>query len=108
MDFYQANLDAIKTRSDIYYHLLRSQPTQRKLKIKDKPEEADKVLKTLKKHENNGAIVIFGFGEGCLAEKALDVMGKGFALVIYEYNIPQFNRVLHMKDFSHLNIGGLY
>ena len=102
MDFYQANLDAIKIRSEIYYDLLKSQPTQRKLKIKDKPEEADKVLDTLKKHDNTGVIVIFGFGEGHLAEKALDVMGKGFALVIYEYNIPQFNRVLHNHDFSKL------
>lgn len=102
MDFYQANLDAIKARSQVYHDLLVSQPIQRQLKIKDSPEEADKVINTLKRHENSGAVVIMGFGEGFLAEKVLDVLGKGFALVIYEFDIPQFNRVLHMRDFSKL------
>jgi hypothetical protein len=102
LDFYEANLDAIKQRSEAYFNLLKSQPTQRKLKIVDNPQTTDKTIETLKQHENEGIVVVLGFGEGDLAMKILDVLGKGFALVIYEFNHPQFNRVLHMRDFTKL------
>jgi hypothetical protein len=100
MDYYEANLDAIKERSDHFYELLLSQPTQKELAFKD--EGSDKTLAMLKEHENTGVVVVLGFGEGDLASKALKELGKGFALVIYEYDLPQFNKVLCTKDFSEL------
>ena len=102
MDYYETNLDAIKERSDHFYKLLLSQPTQKRVSAKDEKGAADKTIATLKQHENTGVVVILGFGEGDLASKALKELGKGFALVIYEYDIPQFNRVLCQKDFSEL------
>jgi len=102
MDYYEANLDAIKERSDHFYELLLSQPTQKELTFKDEVGSADKTLSTLKEHENTGVVVVLGFGEGDLASKVLKELGKGFALVIYEYDIPQFNRALCQRDFSEL------
>lgn len=102
MDLYETNLDAIKSRSQHFYDLLLKQPTQEKLKIKDDPVSTDKVIETLKGHENTGVVVILGFGEGDLANKTLEALGKGFALVIYEFNHEQFNRVLCNKDFTKL------
>ena len=102
MDYYEANLDAIKYRSDHFYELLLSQPTQKELDFKDDREATNKTIATLKEHENNGVVVVLGFGEGDLASKVLNELGTGFSLVIYEYDLPRFNRVLCTKDFSEL------
>ena len=102
MDYYEANLDAIRGRSQLYYDTLLTQPTQKKLGFSDSTDAADKTLNTLAQHEKTGVVVVLGFGEGDLASKALDTLGKGFGLVIYEYDLPQFNYALSQRDFTHL------
>ncbi len=102
MDFYEANLDAIKYRSDHFYELLLSQPTQKELVPTEEKGDAERTLEMLKKHEDAGVVILMGFGEGDLASKALKELGKGFALVIYEFDLPQLNRVMCNKDFSEL------
>jgi hypothetical protein len=102
MNYYQANLDAIKYRSDHFYELLLSQPTQKKLKKSEENGDAEHTLNMLKKHEDAGVVVLMGFGEGDLASKALKELGKGFALVIYEFDLPRFNGILTTKDFSEI------
>lgn len=102
MDYYEANLDAIRERSQLFYDTLLSQPTQKKLDFKDSGDAADRTLATLSQHDKSGVIVVLGFGEGDLANKVLEKMGKGFAMVIYEFDHPQFNYALSQKDFTHL------
>ena len=102
MDYYEANLDAIRGRSQAYYDLLLSQPTKKKLDFQDDESAADKTIAMLKQHENAGVVVVLGFGEGHLAKKVLKELGKGYALVVYEYDHEQFNHVLCQSDFSEL------
>ena len=49
MDYYEANLDAIKYRSDHFYELLLSQPTQKELDFKDDREATNKTIATINK-----------------------------------------------------------
>jgi hypothetical protein len=81
---------------------LSKAPIPEVLQIRDDKEKGDNVLKMLKAQEKNGMVVILGFGEGELASRILDELGRGYALVIYEFNHEQFNGALVKDDFTKL------